>query len=491
MEVLSTIGLLIVLAVTIYGFLLHQFSYWKRRNVPYIEPHLIYGNAKGVESKFHHTKFWIDLYQKLKSKGPVAGIYVFFYPIAIVTDLDLVKQILVKDFNVFVNRGHYLNLKDDPISAHLFNIEDESWKFMRNKLSPAFSSGKLKAMFPTIIKLADKFTEIAETNTSLDVRDLGARFASDVLGSVGFGIECNAMSTNDSEYHKIATNFMNNLRFMSKTFLESNRKFFNFIRFTNIDDFTRTFYTTIVDKILQYREENSVNRTDFLNFMIHEKDSSRQLTRIEMASQTGVFLVAGHEVVVSLLSHCLYELALRKDLQENARNSIKQVLDEFNGEFSYESVYKMDYIEQCIYETARKYFIAVSVRRVVTRDYKVPNTDIVLEKGTVVQIPVYAIHQDPEIYPEPEKWDPERFSPENVEKRHKFAFLAFGEGPRMCIGKRLGVFILKTVLAKFLMSYEFNLDTNKTTVPIKHCIKKLFLTPSDGIHINVTKSKFN
>jgi len=348
MEFLTTVGLLIVLAVTIYGFLLHQFSYWKRRNVPYLEPHLIYGNAKGVETEFHHTKFWIDMYQKLKSKGPVAGIYVFFFPIAIVTDLDLIKQILVKDFNVFVNRGHYLNTKHDPISAHMFNIEDEPWKFMRNKLSPAFSSGKLKAMFPTIMKLADKFVDVAGSNDSLDVRDLGARFASDVLGSVGFGIECNAMSTNDSDYHKIATDIMNNLRFMTKTILEGNRNFFNFLRYSNIDEFARTFYTTIVDEMLQYREDNSVNRTDFLNFMIREKDSSRSLTKIEMTSQTGIFLVAGHEVTVSLLSHCLYELSLRKDLQENARNSVKEILNKFDGEFSYESVYKMDYIEQCI-----------------------------------------------------------------------------------------------------------------------------------------------
>ncbi|XP_070505838.1 probable cytochrome P450 6a14 [Chironomus tepperi] len=487
MELVSTITLLIVLAVTIYGYLLHQYSYWKRRNIPYIEPHLIYGNAKGVESKIHHTQFWIDTYQKLKSKGPVAGLYVYFFPVAIVTDLDVIKQILIKDFNIFPNRGHYLDAERDPISAHFVNVEDDQWRFLRNKLSPAFSSGKLKSMFPTILKTADKFIEVARANNSLDVRDLGARFASDVLGSVGFGIECNAMTTNDSQYHQIATNFMDNLHFLSKTFLECNRKIFKFLRFSSIDDVTRTFYTTIVDKMLEYREENSVNRTDLLNFMIHEKDSSRKLTRMEMAAQTAVFLVAGHEVIVSMLSHCLYELSMRKDLQENARNSVKEVLNEFDGEFSYESVYKMKYVEQCILETVRKYFISFSCRREASQDYKIPNTDNILEKGTLIQFPVFAIHHDPDIYPEPDRWDPDRFSTENVESRHKFAFLAFGEGPRMCIGRRLGILILKAMLAKFLMSYDFEIDRNKTSVPIKHCVKRLFLTPENGIHININK----
>jgi cytochrome P450 family 6 len=78
----------------------------------------------------------------------------------------------------------------------------------------------------------------------------------------------------------------------------------------------------------------------------------------------------------------------------------------------------------------RKYPPATNTQRVAKEDYPIPNTKIVLEKGTSVMIPIYAIHHDPEIYPKPEVYDPDRFSPEETKKRHHFSFLPFGEGPR-------------------------------------------------------------
>lgn len=353
MELTSILVFFCFVSATLYAFLLHRFTYWKRRGVPFINPSIIYGNAKGIESKIHHTNFWIDIYQKLKSYGPIGGLYVFFYPVAIVTDLDLIKQILVKDFTNFMDRGHYFDIKHDPISAHLFNIEGDYWRFMRNKLTPAFSSGKLKAMHETFLKLSDKFVATAESTSksagSVDIRELSAKFVSDVLGSIGFGIDCNAMTRDDSEYHKIAIHTINNITFFKKSLLEFNRNFFNLIRFSPISDTTRSFYHRMVEELLKFRGTENIQRSDVFNFMITHKDSSRALTKDELAAQSGVFLVAGHETIVTVMSHCLFELSLRKDLQEKARNSVKEALEKFGGEFNYEAVTQMKYIEQCVY----------------------------------------------------------------------------------------------------------------------------------------------
>lgn len=87
-----------------------------------------------------------------------------------------------------------------------------------------------------------------------------------------------------------------------------------------------------------------------------------------------------------------------------------------------------------IAETLRKYPPLPILNRVCTKDIELPNSNVVVSKGTTLVIPVLGIHRDPNIYPEPEKFIPERFSEEQIRDRHQYSYLPFGEGPRICIG---------------------------------------------------------
>jgi cytochrome P450 family 6 len=86
-------------------------------------------------------------------------------------------------------------------------------------------------------------------------------------------------------------------------------------------------------------------------------------------------------------------------------------------------------------ETLRKYPPASPIFRTCTKEYQIPDTDITLEKGTIVLIPVEAIQNDPKYFNNPEEFNPDRFSPEEKQNRTEFSYFPFGEGPRICIGK--------------------------------------------------------
>lgn len=116
--------------------------------------------------------------------------------------------------------------------------------------------------------------------------------------------------------------------------------------------------------------------------------------------------------------------------------------------------------------------------------YVIPNTKHVLDESSMVMVPVFAIHRDPEIYPDPEKFDPDRFTHENISKRHPYAWLPFGEGPRNCIGMRFGLMQTKIGLATILANFSVE-PTANTQTPIKFLPSSHLLFPETGIFLKI------
>lgn len=135
----------------------------------------------------------------------------------------------------------------------------------------------------------------------------------------------------------------------------------------------------------------------------------------------------------------------------------------------------------------RKYPTGATAQRTCSRPYQIPDTKVTIPKGQSVLIPVYAIHWDNELYPKPEVFDPERFSPEKVAKRHHMAYLPFGAGQRHCIGMRLVLIIARMALVKILLNYEFELDKSNTSNPLKLAPSPIVVTPLENIFIKLKK----
>lgn len=348
------IALLVVL-ITIY--IQKKFTYWARTGFPYIKPVFPYGNLQGTMDKIHLAFQLQKYYNKMKGRGPFGGLYLMWRPAVLAIDLEFVKQVLIKDFNYFQDRGVYYNEKDDPLSAHLIALDGHKWKTIRTVFTPTFTSGKMKYMYPTMEmvghRLSTCLSHVITDQKDIEVSEYLARFTTDVIGTCAFGIECNSLSDPNAEFRKMCRKIFKEPRHSMKTiFLMA--VFRNFCRSmgmkTHTDDVLE-FFMSIVKETIEYRESNNVERNDFMDLLIklREKndDKSKQLTFNEIAAQVFVFFAAGYETSATAVGYSLYEVAMNPEIQQRARQEIFDVLKRHNGEFTYAAMMEMTYIE-CI-----------------------------------------------------------------------------------------------------------------------------------------------
>jgi cytochrome P450 family 6 len=201
------LAIVIVLLITIYFFVKKQYSYWENIGIPHLKPKIPFGNLHSIVK--NERSFGTAIYDIYKeTKEPFLGIYLFFKPAILVRDAELVKNILTRDFQHFHDRGVYCEPKSDPMSGNLFALPGEAWKSLRTRLTPAFTSGKLKGMFPIIQNVSDELVKLlkpmAAAEKTIDIRDLAGRYVIDCLASVAFGQE-GVSTLQDPDHEFIAT----------------------------------------------------------------------------------------------------------------------------------------------------------------------------------------------------------------------------------------------------------------------------------------------
>lgn len=126
------------------------------------------------------------------------------------------------------------------------------------------------------------------------------------------------------------------------------------------------------------------------------------------------------------------------------------------------------------------------MNRVAANDYPVPNTDLIIPSGTTVIIPIYAIHRDADIYPQPLNFEPTRFQKDKLKNCHPMAFMPFGGGPRQCIGDRFGMMQARVALVVLLSNFRFMLSYKMPNTFI-WSKQHTFLTNEGGIWLNIER----
>ncbi|KAI8046327.1 hypothetical protein M5D96_002529 [Drosophila gunungcola] len=205
-----------------------------------------------------------------------------------------------------------------------------------------------------------------------------------------------------------------------------------------------------------------------------------------IAGQLFLFYIAGYETTASTAAFTLYELTQNAEVMEKAAEDVRSAIEKHGGKLTYDAISDMKYLEACILETARKYPALPLLNRVCTQDYPVPDSKLVIKKGTPVIISLIGMHRDAENFPEPLSYQPERYMDDN-KNYNQAAYLPFGEGPRMCIGARMGKVNVKIAIAKVLSN--FDLEIRKEKREIEFGVNGVPLMPKDGVPVRLSLKK--
>lgn len=363
------VGLVSCLIVTAFLYVQNAFSYWKRRGIPYIKPTFPFGNSGEI---FLQTTSVAETLQKLyeSTTEPVLGYFSSVIPALLVRDSKILQNILIKDFSNFQMRKCHCDPKVDPMAENLLLINGEKWKTARTKLSPAFTASKLKEMIGTIIGATESLNEVlgqyADQPKAFEIRDVFTCCATNVIASVGFGIDIDCIKNPDSDFRKYGKRIfegsvLNAWRNLCIFVVPTLSKIFR-PRFICKD--VGDFMINIVKENIKYREENNVVKKDFFqllmqlrntgkidegnNWSIKSSTSHKSLTLEQMSAQAFLFFAAGYETSAATMSFCLYELCKDLSAQQRAYEEIVTVLEKHNGQLTYESISEMKYVDNCI-----------------------------------------------------------------------------------------------------------------------------------------------
>ncbi|CAG2178513.1 unnamed protein product, partial [Oppiella nova] len=406
------------------------------------------------------TKQWFEWERDLYVRnGKCFGVYELGKPVLYLSDPELIREVLVKDFHIFTNRRKFIT--NDPMFDKMVgSARDSEWKRLRTVMSPTFTTGKLKRMTPLILECVDTMKDnidkiIAKNDGQLsapvDMKRITGAYAMEVVIHVAFGRKVSALIEPNNP-------IIENARKMFSTSLFSLVKFVTMMLAPNVATmlkispldrkamkFFREISLTLIDDRKRGLETGSpLKRADFLQILLDSMKNNNQaidgseeytdsksaekyreiqptddmtdksLTNDELIAQCVLFLIAGYESSATTLAMCLYNIAKHPDVQQKLYEEITKFNEQKPNADPYEAFFALKYMDAVIDETLRLFPVAIFLERAPSEDYELKGTGITIKKDHVVHIPTYAIHRDPDNFVDPEVFRPERFLSENI-----------------------------------------------------------------------------
>ncbi|XP_037049098.1 cytochrome P450 3A24-like isoform X1 [Bradysia coprophila] len=496
-----------------------QMTTFKRLRIPGPRPNFILGNSIDIAREGTNAVFpkWTKKY------GPIVGFYLGGHPLILTTDFELMRRVLVKDFHKFSNKSELVKGGIHPVPQlrkMLVWTQDNAWRRLRASMSPSFSAYKLSAMEPlmmtSIDKMISELEDKAKSGDEFNVKPYIAEltFSSAVKCIFGLDFSLRQMTKESKNFleatlPRLEKSILAILMMLFPSLIRIAyplRVYWERIRFYMLWSPEGSAYD-MTKNILQIRKDLQTQSVDFLQLLMNtkkvqtitdndlemssedvaqnnnslSKDASENISEDEIVSNALLFLLASFETTSVTLQFCLHNLINHQNVQDELRSELRKAVERIGKPITSSTLSEVPLLNRIVKETLRMFPPASPfMTRVANEDYEYK--DIVIPKGTTVFIGVSSIHNDPQFWPEPEEFRPQRFESDY----DKLSFLTFGHGPRNCIGMRFAYMEAQLALAKLILEYRFEPgpSTEKKLVTVETFAT---LIPKNGVFCKVTR----
>ncbi|XP_049900773.1 cytochrome P450 3A40-like [Epinephelus moara] len=478
----ETWTLLVALVTLIVLYVCWPYGTFRKLGIPGPKPVPFFGTMLAYRKGF--INFDTECFQKY---GKIWGIYDGRQPVLCITDPAMIKTVLIKEcYSLFTNRRNF------RLNGQLYDAvsiaEDDQWRRIRSVLSPSFTSGRLKEMFDIMkhhsANLISSMKKKADKDEPLELKEFFGPYSMDVVTSTAFSVDIDSLNNPSDPF---VTNIKKMLKFdlFNPLFLlvacfPFLGPVFEKLEFSFFPASVTDFFYAALQKIKSNREHSKQqSRVDFLQLMIDSQknnnhsnvEQEKGLNDHEILSQAMIFIFAGYETSSSSLTFLAYNLAINPHIMERLQKEIDSTFPN-KGPAEYQALMQMEYLDSVINESLRLYPIAPRLERVAKATVDI--NGVVIPKDMVVMVPTWPLHRDPELWPEPEKFKPERFSKENKESIDPYTYMPFGAGPRNCIGMRFALVMMKLAMVEILQRYSFAV-CKETEIPLEMDIQGLLM----------------
>nr|XP_022918866.1 cytochrome P450 4c3-like [Onthophagus taurus] len=381
---------------------------------------------------------------------------------------DPEKAELVLSSNKLLNKSWEYKFFHRWLGTGLLTSGPEKWKKTRKILTPTFHFQILEQYINVFNSQSNIFVQKLKNHIdsgSFDVYPYVTLLTLDVICEAAMGVNVHAQNNQNSKY----VQSVQKMSRIIKRRVISLHKFIDWIYYFSSDfkkeaealkvlhGYTNSVISKRKEELLR---ENFVNenkegkqRMAFLDLLLHAKIDGVPLSNEEIRQEVDTFMFEGHDTTASAVAFSLYSLSQNSLVQTKAFEEQYKIFgDDQQRCATYNELQNMKYLEIVIKEVLRLYPSVFYFGRETIEDIEIDG--FLIPKGVHLVTLAYGIHRKPEIYFDPEKFDPNRFLPENNINRHPYSFVPFSAGPRNCIGQKFAMLEMKTILSTTLRRYE-------------------------------------